>query len=159
MKSDLSKVKEGDTIWTVIKSRVIERGGIDVSYPIMDIYNSYTLQGNRHIWDEHASDFTFNPFEKIEELEAKVKELEQQPDQTQERVVLVRNFDDEEWQPRVLHMELKGFFYCWKTACLEHAKNCTKLIYWQQMKELPKLTAQEAADKLGITLDELKELQ
>ena len=56
-------------------------------------------------------------------------------------------------------MEKNGIFLCWAADELELAQHETILSPWEQMKELPKITAQEAADKLGITLDELKELQ
>ncbi len=95
MKSDLSRVKAGDNIWTIQSGWIIVKCS-DSSFdrePIVDINGgSYGMDGKWDEYDKHPSAFTYNPFEKIEQLKAK-------------------------------------------------------------------MTAQEAADKLGITVEELKELQ
>ena len=155
MQSDLSKVKAGDEIWTIREGYVRVTGVYllaDNPYRIRTKKGwTYTFDGRVAKTDKYPSAFTYNPF--------KIKELEQRPEQTQERVVLVRDRDDEEWIKRVFHMEKNGVYMCWSAKCLGDAKDTFLLTSWKQMKELPKMTAQEAADKLGITVDELRALK
>lgn len=63
MKSDLSKVKVGDKIWTIQEDWTevigIENGS---THPINTKITSYMLDGKRHKHDKHASAFTEYPF-------------------------------------------------------------------------------------------------
>ena len=64
MKSDLSKVKVGDRIWTVqdgwVKVKSVNHSSY---YPIFDGNSSFTLDGKFSRSHHHPSAFTFNPFE------------------------------------------------------------------------------------------------
>jgi hypothetical protein len=63
MKSDLSKVKLGDKIWT-IQEDWTEVIGIEdgETYPIKTTITSYTLDGERVKGDKHPSAFSEYPF-------------------------------------------------------------------------------------------------
>jgi len=78
MKSDLSKVKVGDSIWT------IQEGWTKVSdnkdskyYPIRTENETYTLDGRLSTDDQHPSAFLTNPFEGYKVDEAFIKEAYQ----------------------------------------------------------------------------------
>lgn len=63
MKSDLSKVKKGDRIWTIEAGweEVIAINSVD-KYPIETISNYFTIDGLRWRGDKHPSAFLEYPF-------------------------------------------------------------------------------------------------
>lgn len=76
MKSDLSKVKVGDKIWTIQEgwTEVIDVIKDDCCYPIDTKENSYTLDGRYDYEDKHPSAFLTNPFESQEPKEWLVRD-------------------------------------------------------------------------------------
>lgn len=64
MKSDLSKVKVGDRIWTIQDGWVkVKNVNHSSYYPIFAGNSSFTLDGREVECNAHPSAFTFNPFE------------------------------------------------------------------------------------------------
>jgi len=63
MKSDLSKVKVGDSIWTIQEGWTeVKDNKNNAYYPIRTEYNCYTLDGKSSTDDQHPSAFLTNPF-------------------------------------------------------------------------------------------------
>lgn len=63
MKSDLSKVKVGDKIWTIQNSFTeVLTVNLDMDYSIITEDCSYTIDGKLHISDKHPSAFLECPF-------------------------------------------------------------------------------------------------
>lgn len=63
MKSDLSKVKVGDKIWTIQNSFTeVLTVNLDRDYSIVTEECSYTIDGKSHISDKHPSAFLEYPF-------------------------------------------------------------------------------------------------
>ena len=63
MKSDLSKVKVGDKIWTIQNSFTeVLTVNLDRDYSIVTEECSYTIDGKLHISDKHPSAFLEYPF-------------------------------------------------------------------------------------------------
>jgi hypothetical protein len=88
MKSDLSKVKVGDIIWTVRSGNVVvvDTAWSDV-YPIKTSDKMcYTADGRRIDSDQHPSAFLTNPFEN-EEWKERVMEVSENGKNWDKRVV------------------------------------------------------------------------
>jgi len=62
MKSDLSKVKAGDSIWTIQEGWVNVINISNLSYPIETKSKSYGLDGKYLHTNKHPSAFLTNPF-------------------------------------------------------------------------------------------------
>jgi len=71
MKSDLSKVKLGDSIWVKADVTDIESNS---KYPIRTNRGSFTLEGKYETCDKHPSAFLTNPFEGYKVDEDFIKE-------------------------------------------------------------------------------------
>lgn len=66
MKSDLSKVKVGDKIWTIQNSFTeVLTVNLDRDYSIVTEECSYTIDGKLHISDKHPSAFLEYPFKEL----------------------------------------------------------------------------------------------
>ena len=129
MKSDLSNVKEGDKIWT------IQEGWTEVTnvikpalYPIKTEKDSYTFGGLYENEDKHPSAFLSNPFEKVIN-----REVEEE---------IIKSFIEyyNKQSDELFHVDL-GI-----------------IMYYLDQKYKPLPTAEEAAEKLGITVEQLKEI-
>jgi hypothetical protein len=81
-------------------------------------------------------------------------------DTTQERVVQVRDSQDESWVDRVFIMEKNEKFLCWANGeTLDEAKKATNALSWNFMREVPKkrvITLQEIADKFNIDVEQIE---
>lgn len=80
-----------------------------------------------------------------------------------QRVIQVRDYEHHEWENRVLIKFLPdGRPLCWVNAkTIEDAKSKKETRFWKFWQELPELktpTAEEIAQKIGITVDELKKI-
>ena len=64
MKSDLSKCKVGDWIWTIQEGWAqVQLNSVSEEYAIRTPNNSYTLKGREMGTDEHPSAYLTNPFD------------------------------------------------------------------------------------------------
>ena len=138
MTNNLSNVKVGDTIW--IKQTVQSIDSDLKSRPIETEWYYLSIDGKEDIKNQPIA-FIGEPFEARE---------------SKERVVLVSD-DGENWQRRVLIKEVDGWFLCWnKAKTIEDSKKSIHTYRWSYMKELPKLTIEELAEKAGLTVEEVK---
>jgi hypothetical protein len=62
MKSDLSKVKVGDKIWTIQEGWIKVIANSEDVYPIETELNNYTIDGKFNTYDKHPSAFLECPF-------------------------------------------------------------------------------------------------
>ena len=103
MKSDLSKVKVGDKIWT------IQSGWVEVikinektNYPIETEEDSYTLDGKNTIFEKHPSAFLEYPFK-------------EQPIE-KDTLVWFRDSEDENWMFGYYSHFKDGIHYCFEAS-------------------------------------------
>jgi len=108
MKSDLSKVKVGDKIWTIESGwiKVINTKGGNL-YPIDTENHSYTLDGKVTIYDKYPSAFTEYPFK--EQLIEK------------DTLVWFRDSENENWM-----VGYYSHFEDGKHHCVDYSKKSTE---------------------------------
>lgn len=116
MKSDLSKVKVGDKIWTIEDGWTnvisIER---DEDYPIYTKNNTYTFDGKVNIGDKHPSAFLECPFK-------------EQPIE-RDTLVWFRDSEDGNWMVGYYSHSQRGNHYCF-----DYSKKSTQTIaftHWE----------------------------
>jgi hypothetical protein len=80
------------------------------------------------------------------------------PFESQERVILVRDTMDDEWEPRVLSKFVKGKAGCWAVVkTIEEAKTATTVKFWNFWKELePEITPKEEEKEESIPVSQLR---
>ena len=141
MTNNLSNVKAGDTIW--VKQTVLSNSSGLRAFPIKTEAHFLSIDGRNQLSNEPIA-FLENPFEAKE---------------SKERVVLVRNAVAMTWVKRILIKKVNGLYVCWDRAeTIEESKDIIDASAWKYMKELPKLTIEELAEKAGITVDEVREI-
>lgn len=133
MKSDLSNVKVGDKILT-IQHGWTEVVNVDRTkvYSIRTNTDSYTVDGLNVSYEEYPSAFLENPFEK--EITREVEEE------------IIRGFINFHYNTQSVYSD---------SYLIALSSNMYKYLD-QKYKTLP--TAEEAAEKLGITVEQLKEI-
>lgn len=116
MKSDLSKVKVGDKIWT-IQSGWIEVKRIDTSetFPIETESNSYTIDGKVYFDDKHPSAFLEYPFK-------------EQPIE-KDTLVWFRDNENENWMVGYYSHFKDGNHFCFLES--KKSTETNKAIYWK----------------------------
>ena len=102
MKSDLSKVKIGDKIWTIQDGwSFVEIINNDVNYPIRINGKYYNIDGKLNQSNKYPSVFLINPFESLEPQEYFVKH---DNDFTVKKGIVKDNkfYVESEWQEWIL---------------------------------------------------------
>jgi len=127
MKSDLSKVKVGDSIWTIQEGWTKVKNIFDGCLPIRTKYNSYNLDGTYYTKDQHPSAFLTNPF--VDKV----------------RTVLVSD-NNIDW------VERDGVIVDGKFCILSGWDYCKEI----ENPKVTKLTYQEIADKFNVDVNTLK---
>ena len=139
----MKEFKVGDEVMK--KGKIIEISE-DKDYPIRfsfsfreQVHCSFTKEGKYSTHDPSPSLFHAPPTE---------------------RLVQVRDEDDEEWVTRVFCRELNGRYYTWANATtLEEVKTSSGLRGWDKMREIPpkkKVTLAEIAEKFGLDVNEIE---
>jgi hypothetical protein len=147
--SDLSKVKVGDTIWTIINGEeaVIFVGKIQGVNCVETLNSIYTPDGKCVIHDLFPSAFLKNPFNELDK-------------QNNERWVKVSN-DEVRWHKRKLIMIKNNRFLVWGGAeTNEEVKKTVHIdnyIYCKEInEEIPQQIAiQELGKIYGLSYDEI----
>jgi hypothetical protein len=147
--SDFSKLKTGDTIWTVINGEeaVIFVGKIQGVNCIKTLNGIYTPDGKRVIHDLFPSAFLKNPFNDLDK-------------QNNERWVKVSN-DEVLWYKRKLIMVKKNRFLVWSGAEtneeVEKTVHIDNYTYCKEIhEEIPQQIAiQELGKTYGLSYDEI----
>jgi uncharacterized protein (UPF0297 family) len=130
---DFDTLKVGDKVWDIMKGEVeITNVKAGDEYTIATKYDTFTKEGKNHINSLIPRLYSKNPFELLN---------------NQERVILVRNFESEDWEPRVLIMYKNERAVCWTGAeTIEEAKltnKTTRFKFWKELEEPKELTLEE----------------
>ena len=139
----MKEFKVGDEVF--IKGKVLEISE-DKDYPI-----SFSLS-----FREQAQ-FVFTKEGKYSTHDPSPSLFHAQPT---ERLVQVRDYDDQEWVTRVFCKEIDDLYYAWVNATtLEGVKTSPGLTSWRKMREITpkkKVTLAEIAEKFGLSVDEIE---
>jgi hypothetical protein len=139
----MKEFEVGDDVF--IKGKVIEIGE-DNDYPIG--FSFSFSEGVKFVFTKDGKYSTHHPSPSL---------FHAQPT---ERLVQVRDYDDQEWVTRVFCKELNGYYYTWANATtLEEVKTSPGLTSWRKMREIPpkkRVTLAEIAEKFGVSVDEIE---
>jgi hypothetical protein len=140
MKSDLSKIKVGDKIWTIRYGRVeVKSTNYNQKYPIATDRDSYTIDGKRLTGDSFPSAFPFNPFERAQPFEGYWAMVSDSPLNEQNT-----------GYKRFVFMEKNGEFIAWDDANNDEAvKEATAAVGWKYAQRIPEYTFEELTAIVG----------
>jgi hypothetical protein len=124
---DFDTLKVGEKVWHILKGeiKITELHYDKREYPIgLSDGKNYCKDGKDYSKDKFPVLYSKNPFELLN---------------NQERVILVRNFESEDWEPRVLIMYKNERAVCWTGAeTIEEAKltnKTTRFKFWKELEE------------------------
>jgi hypothetical protein len=141
----MKEFKVGDEV--IMKGRVVEVSPPHHGYPVSVLFDGYPKEEFMKFTKE-GKYITAYPF---------VSLFHAQPT---ERLVEVRDYDDQEWVTRVFCKEIDGIYYTWvKATTLEEVKTSIGLNSWRKMREIPpkkRVTLAEIAEKFGVSVDEIE---
>jgi hypothetical protein len=138
---DFSNAKVGDEVFCLARLEWLKISSIGQHYDfpiLLENDEKYTFKGYYNINDSSPLILDYDPQEEMSQAST-------------ERVVLVRDYEGQGWQPRVLIKVIEGDafpYVCWEDVkTIEEAKRVKHLTAWAQMKELP--------NNIEVTIDEL----
>ena len=140
MKSDLSNVKVGDTIWTIQDeyTKVIAVNN-PATYPIETATHSYALDGKFRMSDKFPSAFLTNPFER-EEWEERVMEVSD---------------DQKSWIKRVVFTKCKNGYAAYDRAqSIEATVHSVGACIWEHAREIE---VQPEPESVEMTIAEIEQ--
>jgi hypothetical protein len=141
----MKEFKVGDEV--IMKGRVVEISPSHYDYPVSVLFEGYPNEEFMRFTKEgkYLTNFPF------------ISLFHAQPT---ERLVEVRDYDDQEWVTRVFCKEINGLYYAWVNATtLEGVKTSPGLTSWRKMREITpkkKVTLAEIAEKFGVSVDEIE---
>ena len=144
--ADLSNVKVGDTIWTIMEGYVKVKKTCWDEYSINAGRWLYTINGKTFTSNKYPSAFTKNPFETIG---------------FQERWMMVSS-DEIGWVKRKVFTQKNNRFVAWNSADNEESVLLTvSSVGWKYAEEIkePKeleLTLEQIAEKFGVSVESIK---